>query len=510
MPVLLFLTAGPACAKAHPLKAEDKHAEVQDKSPAPTARELLRLRVCTDMHTAAFSADGQRVVSCGLNNTVIIWDAARGKTIVTFHGQSAQVLDAAFSPDGKRVASAGRGGARVWDAATGKEAFAIVDSNWVARVAFSPDGRCLAAACVRDVALWDVRTGRATRTLSGHNNIVSSVAFSPDGKRLASAGLDHVVKIWNVAGGQQVFSLDGHTDGVDTVAFSPDGKWLASACQDHTVKLWEAATGRLVLTISGHTAAVHTVAFSPDGQRLATASADKTVRLWQTLTGRELFVFKGHRQQVYSAAFDPDGRRLVSTGADGLVMVWRIVPSLPDLPWVALRSQEKEERWADLACGDPALAYRAVATLVAGGGPVVPFLAGRLRPILPADARRHKRVDQLLADLDSKQFRVRQNASKELAGLGAAAEPALRKALASPPSLEVRRRLEGLLEQLPSAAPSPEHLRLQRAVAVLEYIGSPEARQLLSQLAAGVPEAQLTQEAAASLERMRRRPTNSR
>jgi hypothetical protein len=53
--------------------------------------------------------------------------------------------------------------------------------------------------------------------------------------------------------------------------------------------------------------------------------------------------------------------------------------------------------------------------------------------------------------------------------------------------------------------PSPALLRGLRAIAVLEQIGTPEAKQLLLNLAAGAPEARLTREAKAALGRLVRR-----
>jgi hypothetical protein len=44
-----------------------------------------------------------------------------------------------------------------------------------------------------------------------------------------------------------------------------------------------------------------------------------------------------------------------------------------------------------------------------------------------------------------------------------------------------------------------------RAVAVVEHIGGAGARRLLTKLAAGTPEARLTREATAALERLGRR-----
>jgi hypothetical protein len=53
-------------------------------------------------------------------------------------------------------------------------------------------------------------------------------------------------------------------------------------------------------------------------------------------------------------------------------------------------------------------------------------------------------------------------------------------------------------------------VRCLRAVAVLEDLGTPAARELLEGLAAGAPEARLTREAKASLRRLGRRMTPPR
>src|SRR5262249_17398829 len=134
-----------------------------------------------------------------------------------------------------------------------------------------------------------------------------------------------------------------------------------------------------------------------------------------------------------------------------------------------------------------------------GAEHVVPFFREQLRPV---GAVSEERVTRLIADLQEKQFAVRSRAFKELDQLDHLAEPALRRALAGRPSLEARRRMELLLEEWQEPTRSPDRLRVLRALLVLEYIGSADARQLLRELAAGVLEAWLTQQARASLERL--------
>ncbi len=114
-----------------------------------------------------------------------------------------------------------------------------------------------------------------------------------------------------------------------------------------------------------------------------------------------------------------------------------------------------------------------------------------------------QRLARLLADLDGRKFVERERAVAELERLNFAAEPALRKALADKPSLEMRRRLEALLERLDPAR-SPERMRELRAVEALESVGSASAKEVLRSLAGGAAKSRLTEEAKAALVRFRK------
>jgi hypothetical protein len=113
-----------------------------------------------------------------------------------------------------------------------------------------------------------------------------------------------------------------------------------------------------------------------------------------------------------------------------------------------------------------------------------------------------QRIARLVAELDSDQFATRQRAARELEKLADLAEPALRKALAEKPSAEVRRQAEGLLVKLDGPVRSPEVLRGLRAIELLEYIGTSEARQQLERQAREALGGRVQKEAKAALERL--------
>ena len=122
--------------------------------------------------------------------------------------------------------------------------------------------------------------------------------------------------------------------------------------------------------------------------------------------------------------------------------------------------------------------------------PWTPWLPHRLSRSLgwPNKYRRHHRwtvraVAKLFSELDDKKFAVREQAQAALQQYGEVLMPVVEQKLRKPTSLEMRRRLEKLLEQVTPAAPGPETRRAMRTVAVLEYLGTPAARKLLAALA---------------------------
>jgi hypothetical protein len=169
-----------------------------------------------------------------------------------------------------------------------------------------------------------------------------------------------------------------------------------------------------------------------------------------------------------------------------------------------LTSQQLDQFWEDLfhVGEDARQGYQAICGLVNAPAQSVPYLKARLKPISAVDS---PKIEQYIKDLDSNSFDVRQKASDELEKLRELAEPALKKALAAKPGLEVRQRLENLLSRLDGPLTSSERLRTLRAIEVLEKVGTPEAQDILKVLAAGAPEAGCTADARAALDRLSKR-----
>jgi WD40 repeat protein len=469
------------------------------------------------VRSVAFTPNNKFLVTAGYDKNVRVWGLASGVELRRLEGHQREIISIAVLPDGKRAVSGSFDrSVRVWDLASARELCCFNGhTGEVHHVAASPDGRFVASASYDGtVRLWGVASGKELRRFDGHQGQVYTVTFSPDGKTLASGGQDHTVRLWDAADGKEIRQLTGHTDSVLSVAFSPDGKTLASASHDTTVRLWDVGSGKERQRLSpypqnqGWGTWVRAVAFSPDGRTLASAGMDRVLRLWEVATGKECAQFLGHNITIWTIAFSPDGRTLASASDDQTARIWDATCQR-GMPSEAPSAKKLDGLWNDLGDQDATKAYRAVWALTASAEQAVPVFQERLLSHAKGGSVDPQRVARLIAALDDDLFTVREEATDELEKIGKPAGPALRQALQVRHSAEVALRVKLLLDHLKGSIWTPDSLRRLRAVAVLEHIASPQAREVLQALAGEAAESGLGQEAKAALERLTRRPAST-
>lgn len=190
---------------------------------------------------------------------------------------------------------------------------------------------------------------------------------------------------------------------------------------------------------------------------------------------------------------------LLLTGSAGL----RAAP--PDKGERPLQAADLGAIWKDFTQNDDAgskKAWQGIAALIQSPQLAVPFLKERVKPVPRPD---QQRIDGCLADLDSRNFKTREKAMKDLEGFGQLAVPSLDRKLAEKDlSLEARKRAEALAQKLNKTVLTGDELRTIRAVEVLEGIGTPEAVAVLKDLAGGGEGPALTEQARKALARLAR------
>jgi len=286
---------------------------------------------------ASGSGGGQHVWNGGpRHGELLVWDAATGREHFALRGLGYGVTGVAFSPDGRRLAAVGgsigperEGELKVLKVVAGQRAFTRkVVGDGLACVAFSPDGHLLAAGCgvfntgasskKRSCLLWDAQSGQEVGSLAGANTVLG-LAFSPDGHLIALSRFG-AVELWDLAERRLVRTFSTGPQFRYQVAFTHDGRKLIGGGDVSHTLVWDVETGAVIQTLAAYK--TRGLAVSPDGTRLVTAGWEGETQVWDTTTWLNVGELRGHETGISSVAFRGDGQELATASFDGTVKLW--------------------------------------------------------------------------------------------------------------------------------------------------------------------------------------------
>ncbi|HOC01264.1 MAG TPA: protein kinase [Verrucomicrobiota bacterium] len=326
----------------------------------------------------AFSPDGQKLATVSVDQTLRLWDVARGVEWRRFRGNEAEVWAVVWSPLGRDlVTGATDGTVRYWDPNAkptdayaplpGKirpfglaflpdsksflvvtrpeggveqrdattlqetERLSFLGTNHVT-VDLSGDGRWLALGDTNgSIQVWDFPSRRLATNLVFPNVWGFVVMFSPRGQYLNAGALasdgSPVPKFWEVPTWREL-SLKGiNLTNLSGAAFSPAKEGtFAFGYADGTVALWDIVTGRREAVFDSHLGENLRLNFSADGKQLVAAELNGQIMAWDTATRQAAPLAGGHTLELHAVVFSPDGRRLFAAGANPkyVVEIWDV------------------------------------------------------------------------------------------------------------------------------------------------------------------------------------------
>jgi WD40 repeat protein len=489
--------------------------------------------------------DGRHVAAI-FKNEVCLWEVRSGvrRRIHSLVHEGARELPderittLAFSPDGRTLAALGEQYAWLCDVGSASLVNRILPPrvpSSTAYLVFSRDGKMLGVSEVYEMSWREIRSGRSLRHHPTLPYCLKGLRYSPDGRSIriaslledslwdAETGRRHCRKMRDPSrlttggswieraltflppDGAQFLDIIGQRIGASV--FSQDGHLLFTARGD-ALRIWNMDRGRLVFTERSKplepTAILEPpelctrLVMSPDGRYLARTDMWGSLCLHEAASGQLLHRITSTEQPL---AFAPRGWRFAAAHSEVLssepdcILIYDLGALFSSLPRPRQGVQTAAGLWNDLADPDAGMAHRALWRLA-----ILPGMEDFLDRQFRLPPRLDEWLKQQIADLGSDDFATREKAQENLANRGAIVQPALEAALAKTEDLELRKRLERLLEPLDLDGTGA--LRLHRAVLVLEARGTPAARKVLARLAAGVSGARLTQEAKAALKRL--------
>jgi WD40 repeat protein len=366
---------------------------------------------------------------------------------------------------------------RVYDVATRTPGAEVegTTGNFL-RVAFSPDGkRLVCSSTAGGLLVADAMTGKKVRELLPDNTgprMSVFATFSPDGKYVADGEPSRpgdptlrYLSVWRVADGKRcarVFADNGFT----SAAFADDGRTLA-ACRGPggTFYLYDLATDTLHLSKQFDTVGAHFVTASPDGTVLAVVGT--------------------------------------IPGADAASVHITPFPRYDDDSFGPTGPTDKElaESWDGIVGDNEFRKVHEIARLRPHADKAVALARQKVQPVPDLFRRRAEDLVENLASPD-----IRDKVMENLHLMAHEFEPLLESARTKAPEGDVRNRLTAVLAKMKETPPPEKLTAVVRAVEVLGQLGTPEARKVLEELAAGAAGAKVTEEAAAALKRAADKP----
>jgi WD40 repeat protein len=467
---------------------------------------------------AGFTADGRAIALADANGAISLRELATGREVRSFRGHKGKAYGIALTSDGSVVVSAGQDRTvRLWDVKTGRAIGSpLRHAAAVEEVTATSDGRFVATRSAdSSVRLWQASTATELCRLTGWQHAFPSLALSSDGRILLFFGKDGIIHVWDRrSGADKIFLNASHTANLhephdisaQSVALAPDARSVALAFPSDATRIYELASHRERSSVFHGHYSVRCLAYSAEGRTIAGVDDKGTVHVCDLVSEKEYFQLPAHGGAMSGLSFSADWRMVATTTADRGLLVWRLPPppalAEADSRPVTLAAGELEQNWSDLASPDMRRVRAALWRLVATPAQSVPFLAERLRhPSAPQVVR----IPDLIRELDSNSFTVRKRATEELEEMGDLAQAALTQTLREKTSLEVRQRVEQLLERLETGSLSPRWLRELRAVEILDQIANAPARDALAAVVRTQPGSPIGIDAKSSLDRLARR-----
>ncbi len=304
----------------------------------PPTNDALALVQTLQGHTAeirglAFINDGGRLVSCGEESSIRIWDTQDGRLLRRYKTNAKPRSLAVLPDDPIAIISTLNSTIETWDLRIDSRVGESKESEeFFNTIGISSDGaRLLLSSWKGSVHVRTFDTGDKIARFGIETHPCRDAALSQDGRTILFVDNCEVVA-GNVDDATELWREKGTISSKHAVAISPDGALAVAGDSQGIILIWNLATGQLLQQIAAHTDDVKAIEFLPNGRCIVSGSDDGSLQVRDVTSGR-LITSATTSDSLSVLAVSKDGR-LVAAAGGGFrgsydIHLWR----LPEYVW---------------------------------------------------------------------------------------------------------------------------------------------------------------------------------
>lgn len=289
------------------------------------------------VYAATFTPDNKKIVSCGKDSTIRVWDVSTQKQIgEPLRGHENYVVSVKTIKEGQEIVSGSYDGTiRRWSIKTHKQLGVAMTGHAkrINQICVTSDEKYI-ISCSSDatIRIWCLHTGvQVGENLCGHKGAVNSVCVSSDGKYVISAGEDGTIRVWNFKlGKQDGNSLLGHNCSVKSICVTSNGKLIISADQKGQIRFWNMMSRMQVGdALVCDCDSIESIAVSPDNSTFFAAGYDGKIRLFDVASRTLIGQAEAHGDWINDIEISNNGKFVVSAGGDQSIKLWEATTLMP-------------------------------------------------------------------------------------------------------------------------------------------------------------------------------------
>ncbi|KAF2742905.1 chromosome segregation protein-like protein [Sporormia fimetaria CBS 119925] len=239
----------------------------------------------------------------------------------------------AYTPDGKKVITAGVNNfCRIFDIGSRDEPETIDDCQENNTAVVAGHGFFIVGAEDGTVCKYSLETNKLEQILVRTSLPVRDVALSPDGNWAAVASDEMVVKVVNTKDMTRVQYLRDQTRAAKHVSFDRSGSHLAVSCTDGNIYMYSLSAEEpnmmqkvdgVIKSLESDAEASSRVLWHPDGRTFATPTPGREIQVMSFGDFSRQRSFKtGHSRDITAAAWSPNGALLATASSDLTLSLW--------------------------------------------------------------------------------------------------------------------------------------------------------------------------------------------